>query len=428
MRILYLVHGHEDFSVGGAEKAAFSLFREAEKDQGIQAWILAAIHTDRGVLSHGELRCKDDSENEYMIGTSCEWFQFRNAEINIMRQSLRRLLEHIDPEIIHIQHYIHFGIDIIPLLQRMCPKAKIVLTLHEYLALCMNNGQMVTTAGQRLCKKASPLLCSVCFPNHKSTEFFLRHQFIKTIIESCDALVSPSKFLVEMYRESGISHDSFSVIENGLSLTNNTSCYVDKGSERANQINRFAFFGQITQFKGCLLLLEAVRLLRREGIDNFNVNIFGANLHGQPKEFQKKFNTALAKVGELVSLRNSYEHAELPNLMEETDWVVVPSTWWENSPLVIQEAFYYGKPVITSNIGGMLEKVVGKGGLTFQVNSAVSLANTIRHAIGNLSLYESLTTQIPRTQTTHDCLAHYRRVYETALSKFPVSHGEIGSI
>ena len=43
--------------------------------------------------------------------------------------------------------------------------------------------------------------------------------------------------------------------------------------------------------------------------------------------------------------------------MSEIDWVVVPSRWWENSPLVIQEAFMHGRPVICSGIGGMAEKV-----------------------------------------------------------------------
>ena len=54
--------------------------------------------------------------------------------------------------------------------------------------------------------------------------------------------------------------------------------------------------------------------------------------------------------------------------MAEIDWVVVPSIWWENSPLVIQEAFLHGRPVICSDIGGMAEKVRhGVDGLHFRV-------------------------------------------------------------
>jgi len=55
--------------------------------------------------------------------------------------------------------------------------------------------------------------------------------------------------------------------------------------------------------------------------------------------------------------------------MAAVDWVVVPSIWWENSPLVIQEAFAHGRPVICSDIGGMAEKVAHeKNGLHFRAN------------------------------------------------------------
>ncbi len=68
-------------------------------------------------------------------------------------------------------------------------------------------------------------------------------------------------------------------------------------------------------------------------------------------------------------------------LMAEVDWVIVPSIWWENSPLVIQEAFTYGRPVICSGIGGMAEKVTdGVNGLHFRVGDPRSLAETMRRA------------------------------------------------
>jgi len=28
--------------------------------------------------------------------------------------------------------------------------------------------------------------------------------------------------------------------------------------------------------------------------------------------------------------------------MKQVDWMIVPSIWWENSPIVIQEAFAHG--------------------------------------------------------------------------------------
>lgn len=413
MRVLYLVHGHEQFSVGGAENAAFSLFREAQHHLEIEAWILAAVHTSKGVLSHGELRSVEGTDREYLIGTSCEWFRFTNAHIPSIRRSLQRLLEHIQPEIIHLQHYVHFGIDVIPLLQSVCPEAKILVTLHEYLALCMHNGQMVTTGQFKLCEKATPLACSMCYPEHSTSNLFLRHHYIKTILESCDALISPSQFLIDRYRACGIDHPNFLMIENGLPNHFDLDSRPSYLRTYSDELNRFGYFGQLNTYKGCIVLLKAVYILQEQGITNFTVNIYGANLENQPSEFQDEFKRYHAKVSERVLLRGSYKQQELQSLMLENDWVVVPSIWWENSPVVIQEAFFYGRPVIGSNIGGTAEKIDGFGGLTFASRSESSLAGVMQRAIGNMALHQGLRQQLPKASTSTDCSLTHIKLYNT---------------
>jgi len=415
MRVLYLVHGHEQFSVGGAENAAFALFREAHDTAAVESWILAAVHTSKGVLAHGELRSVEGTDREYLIGTSCEWFRFTNAHILSMRRSLKRLLDHIQPQIIHLQHYVHFGIDVIPLLQGLCPDARIVLTLHEYLALCMHNGQMVTTGQLKLCEKATPLACSMCFPEHNSSNLFLRHHYIKTILESCDALISPSQFLIQRYQDCGISHEHFYMIENGLPSHFDAVARESLANTYSQELNRFAYFGQLNQYKGVLLLLKAAQLLWQRGVDEFLLNIYGANLEGQPDDFQQEFKDLLEPVADRVKLRGSYRQPELRTLMHENDWVIVPSIWWENSPVVIQEAFFYGRPVIGSDIGGTAEKVHNRGGITFTARSEVSLAARIVKAVGNAALHQSLRTHIGAPVTAKACFAEHAGIYAQLL-------------
>ena len=55
MRVLYLIHGHDQFSVGGAENAAFSLFRELQQHTEIET-DLGSRSQQQGVLAHGQLR------------------------------------------------------------------------------------------------------------------------------------------------------------------------------------------------------------------------------------------------------------------------------------------------------------------------------------------------------------------------------------
>ena len=95
MRVLYLIHGHDQFSVGGAENAAFSLFRELQEHTEIETWILAAVHSSKGVLAHGQLRSVDNTDREYLIGTSCDWFRYCNLDIARIKRPLKQLLNHI---------------------------------------------------------------------------------------------------------------------------------------------------------------------------------------------------------------------------------------------------------------------------------------------------------------------------------------------
>ena len=67
--------------------------------------------------------------------------------------------------------------------------------------------------------------------------------------------------------------------------------------------------------------------------------------------------------------------------MGSVDWVVLPSIWWENAPLVLLEAQAAGVPVICSGIGGMAEMVEhGRTGLHVPPGDPRALADAMRAA------------------------------------------------
>ena len=428
MKLLYLIHGHRDFSVGGAENAAFSLFEQSQLQPGVEAWILAAAHTSLGIVGHGETRSVDGRGREYLIGSECEWYRFTNTDVISINRSLSRLLQHINPDIIHIQHYSNFGIDIIPLLQRLCPTAKIIVTLHEYLALCMHNGQMVKTKDLSLCSSATPMACSRCFPERSPEDMFLRSHYIRTILESCDALVSPSHFLIKRYKDNGLRHDNFRMIENGLPGGFDNDRRSEFSRTFSPQRNRFAFFGQLNIYKGVLLLFQAVAVLKARGITNFSVDVYGANLEMQPQDFQNTFKRLHEYVSDIVRLRGRYKQSELESLILTSDWVIMPSIWWENSPVVIQEAFFYQRPVIGSDIGGVNEKVDGCGGIPFPHRSETGLADVIETAIGNVNLHHQLLARMGSPFLASDCLREHLALYRSLLRPADQDGSEASSV
>jgi glycosyltransferase involved in cell wall biosynthesis len=111
-----------------------------------------------------------------------------------------------------------------------------------------------------------------------------------------------------------------------------------------------------------------------------------------------------------------YEAAVLPRLMAQIDWVVVPSIWWENAPLVIQEAFLHRRPVICGNIGGMAEMVRdGIDGLHATVGDPAGLAAVLRRAVETEGLWDRLAGNIRPPLTIEAAALRHLDLYRDTL-------------
>jgi glycosyltransferase involved in cell wall biosynthesis len=143
------------------------------------------------------------------------------------------------------------------------------------------------------------------------------------------------------------------------------------------ELLRIGFFGQISVLKGINVLFETADLLLERKIDHIVFEIHGDH-RGQPLEFQEDFLNHLAKARRNVKFHGAYDQQRVDGLMQSMDLILVPSIWWENSPVVIQEAMRNRRPVICSDIGGMAEKVRdGVDGFHFPVGSSLALASLL---------------------------------------------------
>ena len=109
--------------------------------------------------------------------------------------------------------------------------------------------------------------------------------------------------------------------------------------------------------RACKVLLEAMALLdeRRRRAPLAARRQPRAAAAGVPGRVRARCTRRCGRARHLRAARTTT--ASCRSLMADLHWVLVPSIWWENSPLVIQEAFFHGRPVICSDVGGMAEKV-----------------------------------------------------------------------
>jgi glycosyltransferase involved in cell wall biosynthesis len=355
--------------------------------------------------AHGGTRfaLADEDPNVYYFYTRADEFDkvlWTARSKQLYTDDWREFLRVVEPDVVHFHHSAWLGYDMIRETRNTLPHVPIVYTLHEFVPICHHSGQMVRTETYELCYEASPRRCNQCFPKIPVQAFFLRERFIKSAFELVDMFVAPSEHLRRTFIEWGLPPEKIRFESYGRIPATAVPDPPDAGRRR-----RIGFFGQVNPYKGVDVLLEAMKILDQENAD-VQLLLRGANLELQRPALQEKIARLLKETSGSVRFTGRYEQAELPGLLSAVDWVIVPSIWWENAPLVIQEAMMHRRPVICSEIGGMAEQVHdGVNGLHFRVRDPYSLADTIRRAVNSPELWDEIRSRIT---DPHPMDAHVR--------------------
>lgn len=415
MRVLVVSHAHPSLSLGGAEIASYNLHKGLQASEGVDAHYLARIgaptprHAGTALMSlrqrGGELLYYAEDYDHFLLS---------NRATDEIERDFARVLRDLKPDVVHFHHVIGLGLECLFAVRDTLPDATIVVTFHEYLSICHHHGQMVKTGAFKLCYRASPTDCNACFPEISPARFLARETFVKAMLGLADHFISPSRFLAERYQAWGLDAERFSVIENGLDVGEPAPprALPDPGARRS----RFAYFGQLTPYKGADVLIDAVtRIPDSVWGEDAILLVYGGNLERQPQAYQDKFAELVAAAGRRVRFCGAFQNHELPTLMRSVDWVVMPSIWWENSPIVIQECFHHGRPILSSNIGGMAEKIADEvNGLHFRSGSPEDLVDCMTRALSEPDLWARLRGGIAKPLNHIDCadahLALYRRL------------------
>ena len=185
-RVLYVLHNHPTLFPGGAEQYALELFEALRGSDEIEPLLLARIGRTSMPQGKSPRHSVQHASTASPISTSCS----RRASPPTTTSSERRgtsrstrptsptSCDAYKPDVVHFQHTLHMGYDLVSTARRVLPHAPILYTLHEYLPICHRQGQMLRTEhkNEELCLKASPRRCSECFPDIPSSEFFLRER------------------------------------------------------------------------------------------------------------------------------------------------------------------------------------------------------------------------------------------------------------
>ncbi|MFT5464895.1 MAG: glycosyltransferase involved in cell wall biosynthesis, partial [Planctomycetota bacterium] len=209
-----------------------------------------------------------------------------------------------------------------------------------------------------------------------------------------DLVLAPTKYLAAELVRGGISPERVEVLPYGVETQDlqGLTPVLSEGEGGQGEL-RFAFFGGFSKHKGVHLLLDAFGLLGPEA--GASLSLWG---YGSDAPYVAQLRARAKEVG--AKWGGSYAREELPAILASADVVVVPSTWVENQPLVIREAFAARRPVLASDFGAIPESVHDEvDGLLFTVGDAEDLAAKMRRCLVEPGLVARLAAAI---EPVHD--------------------------
>jgi glycosyltransferase involved in cell wall biosynthesis len=396
---------------------------------------------------------------------------FANPEVE---RQFRVVLDDVRPDVVHVQHVMLLSMGLPAIAkERGIP---VLMTLHDFFLACARFGQLLEH-GERVCTGPEPKKCANCMADFKFAQTKLQQRMISAIrwtknvagfdlapvvdvlrglplvrgggdapsatqdekadrarrarVDSfaplfkrrdkafhalarhVDRFLAPSNTVREGMAAFGLPKRKIHVLPLGIEMPAHA-----ERKRREHDHVVFGFIGTLAPHKGVHVAIEAMRFMKGHG----RLLVFGR------RDYYPDYVARLEQLaqGLDVDLKGPVPRRDLAKAFAQIDVLVVPSIWFENFPIVIQEARAAGVPVVASNLGGMAEAVRHDvDGLLFAPGDAKALARAFAVFVQDRAVIERMRAAAPQPLTLD---AHVDRVEEELMAlvgRHPVS--EVGS-
>jgi glycosyltransferase involved in cell wall biosynthesis len=442
LKILYVVHQFFPRHLTGTETYTYELARAA-KERGHEVSVLCYEHSDLpGVPRKGVL------SEEYagipvtrFCYDSRAWrnptlYEYWNEEFAALAKTF---FERQRPDIIHFTHNSLLSAALLESARAL--KIPTVLTLTDFWYVCPRM-QLVRRDGTLCEGPVAELDCYECFhapaldkwrfitdklpcplskavaalrsrlkrkalASKASSDKFLdaalnRMPRLKEAIKFADIVVAPTRFLLEMFRKNGFDTSRFRLINFGINAS-----LLKAPAKSPPGAFRFAFVGTLSHHKGCHVLIDAFRGLPGERTE---LQVYGSE--AQFPEYARSLRTAAEGDGR-VKFLGTFPREEIGRVLAETDALVMPSLWYENSPLMLLFALKSRTPVVASDVGGLSEFIRdGENGFLFRTGDAESLRGVMKRLADDAALTAKMRNAGTNVKSMEEHCAEIEDIYK----------------
>jgi glycogen(starch) synthase len=380
-------------SVGGVETIVLSIARG-----------LAGLRTSQGA---------PEFDLTLVTQTPASNFDDRALPFRVVRQpglmKLRQLIRSSD--LVHVA-----GPALAPLLLSFLAGKPAIVEHHGYQAVCPN-GLLVHQSDRQICpghfqakRYAECIRCQASEVSRIRSRMNVLLMFPRNfLVRRAVANIAVTQHVLN---RQALPHST--VILHGIEDRTATEPPLAPSAGDSGRIS-FAYVGRFVAEKGITLLVEAVRILKRQSFD-FEIQLIGDG----PERGNLEEIIADYHLESCVHITGFLTGAAFLEALRHVRVIVMPSVWEETAGLAAMEQMMRGRLVIAAQIGGLGE-VVGEAALTFPLGNAEALAERMKEVLRNPLLIDSLG-QKARTRAL-DCFAlgqmieNHANVYREAFRK-----------
>ena len=365
---------------------------------------------------------------------------------------LNEILDRVRPDLVHVTHLInHTSILLEVLRDRGIPA---VATLTDFFGICLNNKLERHDGDLCLGPNAGSTNCLACYL--RAAQPFYRGDFLKALVSN-DVLIkgvsrffcflsktpgfrhgtisghvhdvtqrtkvlrylygaykfmiAPTDFLYDAYARNAFYADRLEKINFGINLDFDEEFKRSRKNPKSGV--KFGYIGQVTRHKGVDLLINAYNGVRGKK----SLFIYGPP--DQDRHYMKEL-IRLSSGTDHVEFRGTFPREELQARLSELDVLVIPSRWYENSPLVLLYALATKTPVVVTDVRGLSEFVSDDvNGYTFQMNNQSHLMRIMQNMVDHPEIIERLSRNARYAMDTSDHARKVLGLYEKALNGIP---------
>lgn len=423
MNILLTTHQFFPEFTAGTETLTYSVASELIR-RGHSVLVFAA-HPDRKNL-------EDDDRFEYYQFNGINVCRFRHSYVPMGGQSslaeieynnrlvaafFRKILKSFQPDIIHFFHLNRLGIGLIeqavearvprfmtvtdfwlacPMIQLMLPNGRLCSgpenlggNCVKHLAQNVHRGAIKKIIGWTPVSIFNFLIYLTrknILPNYsqKADVIALSRRMSASIasLNHMNRLIVPTDYMREFFIKAGVLSELVVKVEYGTDVKFKAAQSYRK---TVSDPLTLGFIGTLSYHKGCHILLHAMNELR-------NKNIV-LKIYGSTDEDVSYFNSlrSISSGNPSIEFCGTFPNSKIHDVISDVDVLIVPSIWYENSPLVLHSAQRCGCPVICSDLPG-LSSIIGHNdnGLLFKPGDSGDLARQILRFVEDDSLISQL--------------------------------------